>query len=60
MPAAKPLTAHAAARSLITNSGLSMVQLKDWIFLVWEQLYLCVTWRKQANSVVHTELTFFS
>lgn len=52
MPAAKPLTARAPPGSLITDSGMSMMQLKDWIFLFWEHPYHCVIQRKQTNSVI--------
>lgn len=42
--------------------NLSMMQLKDWIFLVWGQLYHCVIWRKknQVNSVIWIQLKLFS
>jgi len=40
MPAAKPPTAHSTAGSLITDSGLSMMRSKDWLFLFGEQLYV--------------------
>ena len=58
MPAAKPLTARATAGSLITNSGLSMMQLKDWIFLFGEQLYHCVIWRKQTSKQCHMDTAY--
>lgn len=57
-PAAKPLTARATAGSLITDSGLSTIQLKDWIFLFWEELYRCVIWRKQTSKQCHMDTAY--